>query len=367
MKLTVDKAALAAAAAIARHATAKSGVTAHMLLAVDGNGRATLSATNYDLAIDAALPGGEAGGAWLVPAEPLGRILAKLADGPVTIGGGDGRVTLAQGRSRFELVALPGVEFPEPPALVGMAAPWLWPSSDLVAALAAAHCPSADDGRPALTGVCLEVTGDDVTVAATDGHRLGVWQKPAAELEAPAGAWIVHRSALAPLAAMAATVDALEVAAGGRHLRFAAGGVSLLVRPVEAVFPAWRCVLPAPSGDTLKLTIDRKGLVAAVAKVSTLSERVDLVALMELEISALDSTLTLRTKHSLYGHAETAIEIAGVYVDRKLLLDPRLVLEALGSFTGEHVTLAIRDAVTPVLVTCDAEPANRQVLMPCKF
>ena len=367
MKLRVDKAALAAAAAIARHALGKSGVTAHMLIAVDDNGRATLSATNYDLAIDAALPNGETGGAWLVPAEPLGRILAKLADGSVAIDGDDGRVTLTQARSRFELVALPGVEFPEQPALVGMAAPWLWPSSDLAAALTAAHCPSTDDERPAITGVCLEVTGDDVTVAATDGHRLGVWRKPAIEFEAPAGAWIVHRSALAPLAAMAATVDALEVAAAGRHLRFAAGGVSLLVRPVEATFPAWRRALPEPSGDTLKLTIDRKGLVAAVAKVNALSERVDFVAFMELEISALDGTLTLRTQHSLYGRAETAIEIANVYVDRKILLDPRLVLEALGSFAGEHVTLAIRDAVTPVLVTCDAAPKNRQVLMPCKF
>ena len=82
-------------------------------------------------------------------------------------------VSLSCGSAEFELVSLPVEEYPglpEPPPPAGTV------DGGVLAAAAAQVVPSAsrDDTLPMLTGVCVDIDGDPMTLAATDRYRLAV-------------------------------------------------------------------------------------------------------------------------------------------------------------------------------------------------
>ena len=369
MKFRTNKAAFAAAVAAVRHAIGKGAVVDHVLIAVDG-AAVRLVATNYELSILARIDDADCvtSGAWAVPGDALQKIVARIDDAAVvTIAGADGRVTMEFGRSRFELYSIDGGEFPEVAVTVDNA--WLWPSTALLAALRHAHCPSQDDGRPAITGILLECDSDELAVVATDGYRVGLWRAPAAEFEAPRLSAIVHRQALGAIAAPADAAELVQVGMSGRNATFAAGLVTVQSRLVEAKFPDYRKILPSRDRQPHRLTLARAGLLAAVARVATMVERATAALPMRLEIEPLSDVLKLSATHSVFGTASTEIEIAnwpmGIHVS--LGVNPSYLTQALQALTDEHAILSFGDSMTPISVTGDNEPNAVQLIMPMKL
>ena len=108
-----------------------------------------------------------------MPGRLLAEITRSLPGQPAEFRSDGDEVTLSCGSAEFALVSLPTAEYPElPPAppLAGTV-----DGGDLAAALAQVlPATSRDDTLPMLTGVCLDIRGDVVTLAATDRYRLAV-------------------------------------------------------------------------------------------------------------------------------------------------------------------------------------------------
>lgn len=368
MKLRASKEHLLQAIGLARHALGKGELTSRILIRVD-NGRCELAATDYDLSVRAeAKADCERSGAWAVPGDLLAKVAAKLSDGAVVaLSGDEGRVTLEQGRTRFELAAMPGDEFPDVGA--APAAPWQIAPAELAAMLRAAHCPATDDARPSICGVALICDGQRLAAVATDGFRLGICDKSNDEIEAPAGSCSVHRRALPAISALLALAPAgerISVCTAGRDVLFdLAGAGTIISRRIDAAFPDYKRVVPDRKGFA-SLTISREGLRTALGRVATVADREAKTGyvIAELEIDALFG-LRLSARHAVFGSVTTEIEIDG-YVGRQIRigLNPNFALDALNSLTGEHVHVWLKDEMQPLLFTCDEDPANLQVVMP---
>ncbi len=132
----------------------------------------TLSCFDYEVSarvrIDAeVLEPGEA----LVPGRLLAEIARSLPAGPVEFADEADVVNLTCGRVEFGLVCLPTQDYPRLPAsppAVGMI------DGGVLAAAVSQVAPSAsrDDTLPMLTAMCLDVTGEVMTLAATDRYRM---------------------------------------------------------------------------------------------------------------------------------------------------------------------------------------------------
>lgn len=144
-----------------------------LLLDADDNGL-RLSCFDYEVSARAAVPAevGEPGCA-LVPGRLLAEIARSLPPADVEVSTTAGLVMVTCGGVEFALVSLPMAEYPQLPDLPAVAGTV---DGGLLATAAAQVVPSAsrDDTLPMLTGVCVDVDGPVLTLAATDRYRMAV-------------------------------------------------------------------------------------------------------------------------------------------------------------------------------------------------
>ena len=174
MKLTVARDALGEAVAFISRALPSRPVVpvlSGMLIEAGADGL-TLSCFDYEVSarvrVDAEVS--ETGSA-LVPGRLLAEITRSLPDRPAEIAVDGDVVNLRCGQAEFGLVCLPMQEYPtlpDSPAPVGVVDAGVLATA--VGQVAAAA--SRDDTLPMLTAICLDITGDVLTLAATDRYRL---------------------------------------------------------------------------------------------------------------------------------------------------------------------------------------------------
>ena len=169
MKFQVEHDTLADAVAwVARALPSRPVVPVLSGLRLDAADGLTLSCFDYELAATTRLPADIAEpGTALVPGRLLAEITRSLPGQPAEFISDGDEVTLTCGSAEFALVSLPTAEYPDlPPAppLAGTV-----DGGELAAAVAQVlPATSRDDTLPMLTGVCLDITGVVITLAATD-------------------------------------------------------------------------------------------------------------------------------------------------------------------------------------------------------
>ncbi|HEY1644625.1 MAG TPA: DNA polymerase III subunit beta [Streptosporangiaceae bacterium] len=176
MKFRVEREALGEAVGwVARALPARPVIPVLSGLLVQASGAGlTLSCFDYEVSARVAIPAEvEEAGTALVPGRLLAEIIRSLPPRLVEVSSETDMIRLSCGSAEFELVALPVEEYPglpEPPAPSGTV------DGGVLAAAAAQVVPSAsrDDTLPMLTGVCLDIDGPVMTLAATDRYRLAV-------------------------------------------------------------------------------------------------------------------------------------------------------------------------------------------------
>src|SRR6185369_12806622 len=118
MKLTIERAALLKALGHVQSVVERRNtipILSNVLLSADGN-RVGLSATDLDMEIvDESVASVDGSGQITAPAHTLYEIVRKLPEGAdvsLSFTGEDPRLTVAAGRSRFNLPVLPAGDFP---------------------------------------------------------------------------------------------------------------------------------------------------------------------------------------------------------------------------------------------------------------
>jgi DNA polymerase III subunit beta len=269
----------------------------------------TLSCFDYEVSarvlVDAEV---QEPGTALVPGRLLAEITRSLPSMPAefTCAGDGDMVRLTCGSAEFSLVSLPEEDYPalpEPPEPAGAV------DGGVLAAAAAQVVPSAsrDDTLPMLTGVCLDIDGPVMTLAATDRYRLAVrevrWDPAVPDLRAVA---LVPARTLAEVARTMAAGVPVTVAFGasdGEHggmtysprppaaparaageprpaegmISFEGGGRRLTARLIGGEFIRYRSRFPADFSSRAELSAGP--FIEAVRRVSLVAERASPVRL----------------------------------------------------------------------------------------
>jgi DNA polymerase-3 subunit beta len=334
------------------------------------SGGVRLSGFDYEVSAQADLDVTVAeAGAVLVPGRLLAEITRSLPSAPIDLATEGSRVVLQCGSSRFTLPTLPLEEYPtlpDMPAVSGTV------GSDAFAAAVTAVAVAAgrDDALPVLTGIRVEIDGEQMTLAATDRYRLAVrtlrWQPGEPSMQATA---LVPARTLAEaaksLTSGAQLSIALSAAAAGEGLIGLSGGErSTTSRLLDGEFPKYRSLLPDSS--TAAATVDVTALSDAVRRVALVASRTSPIRLsfaeggITLEAGGLDEAAATESLPAEFeGEALT------------IAFNPTYLLDGLGSLDSDAAVLSFTGPTKPAVLTGkangDGSTDHRYLLMPVRL
>jgi DNA polymerase-3 subunit beta len=280
MKFRVERDALADAVAW----TAKSlpsrpsvPVLAGVLLQV-AEGRLAVSGFDYEVSSQVTVEvQPDADGAALVSGRLLAEITKALPAKPVDVAAVGSHVEITCGSARFTLPTMPVEDYPtlpEMPAVAGTVDAAGFASAVAQVAIAAGR----DDTLPMLTGVRVELEGENLTLLATDRYRLAVrelpWHPDAADISynalVPAKTLADTAKALGPLGG-SVTLALSRGAAGEGMIGLAGGTRRTTSRLLDGEFPPVRRLLPDTHSAHAKISVP--ALTEVVRRVGLVAER----------------------------------------------------------------------------------------------
>ena len=306
----------------------------------------------------------------LVPGRLLADIVRSLPAQPVELRQEGSRVVLTCGAARFTLPTLPVEDYPSLPAMPRTAGAL---ESDVFAAAVAqvALAAGRDDTLPVLTGVRLEIDGDQLTLAATDRYRLAVRTLPWRPEQA--GASTV---ALVPARTLADTAKALTggpevvlaLATGGAGegmIGFEGGGRRTTSRLLEGEFPKYRSLLPSESSALAEVAT--APFVEAVKRVSLVAAR---NAPVRLGFSA--DGVVLEAGGADDAQASERLECGWEGEAMSIAFNPQYLLDGLGAVDSDTTVLSFTGPTRPAVLTgkrpAPGEVADyRYLLMPVRL
>ncbi|GAA3745272.1 DNA polymerase-3 subunit beta [Spinactinospora alkalitolerans] len=229
-----------------------------------------------------------------------------------------------------------------------------------------------DDTLPILTGVNMEVTGNGLTLAATDRYRLAVAHLPTQD--GTDGAALVSGALLAKLARKL-TGQRVTLGRDQNLVSLDCGNVRVVTRPIYGEFVKYRKHLPA--GMPASFTAERAELLALTAQAEAiLSAKRQSRSLVGITVTP--GTLTVAPLLSERADDVAAPELTAKtegYPDEpiRFAFDSRFLTDAVTGITGETATVhtglvPTRPAVITETGQRPGDPAAyRHLLMPVRL
>ncbi|WP_424183640.1 DNA polymerase III subunit beta [Actinokineospora sp. G85] len=329
----------------------------------------TVSGFDYEVSATVGVPATIAdGGRTLVSGRLLADITKSLPNQPVEISVDGSRVAISCGSAKFSLPTMPVDDYPQLPAMpqhAGELAGEVFGQAVSQVAIAAGK----DDTLPMLTGVRVEITGEKLTLVATDRFRLAM-----REFEWKNSGDVEDAAVLVPARTLADAAKALGSA--GRSVSLALSPTDGLLglsgsgrrttsRLLDAEFPRYRQLLP--SEQTSAAIIGVAPLVEAIKRVSLVAERGT-----QVRLEFAEGVLRLSAGGDDEGSAEEelAVEFTGEPVT--IAFNPGYLQDGLAALHSDRAELSFTTPNRPALIKPvgaegEVTPGYLYLLMPVRL
>jgi DNA polymerase-3 subunit beta len=204
-----------------------------------------------------------------VPAQRLIDTLRALPDLPIEFtADSDFEIRMETDQGHYKMVGHDGSDYPELPELeeqheINVEGGLLGRSIDKTA-----FAVSQDALRPAMMGVYFQVSEEETSVVATDGHRLVKLTLP--ELRADTSVDFIVPEKATKLAGRIVEDDEIcTVRVDDSHVSFEFGDSRVLARLIDETYPNYQSVIP--DGNDRNLVVNREDMLNAVKRVGLYS------------------------------------------------------------------------------------------------
>ena len=371
MKLTIERAALLKALGHVQSAVERRNtipILSNVLLSADRD-RLSFSATDLDMEIiDEALAQVDQPGQITAPAHTLYEIVRKLPEGSdvsLSFTGEEPRLTVAAGRSRFNLPVLPAGDFPVMSS-DGLSGRIGVDVGDLIRLIdKTKFAISTEETRYYLNGLYLHTVVEGgvakLRAVATDGHRLALAEMLAPEGSAGSPGVIVPRKTINEARRLLEDAgESLDLALSPQKVRFEFGGAALTSKVIDGNFPDYVRVIPKDNDKVMM--VDNKLFAQAVDRVATISAEKSRSVRMAIEPGRV--ILTVRNMEA--GQAVEEIEVDYSGDSFELSFNARYLLDVTDQITAEQAEFRFGGPNDPALVLDPTDPDVRYVLMPLR-
>lgn len=307
----------------------------------------------------------------LVPGKLLADISRSLPNKPVTIQLDGTRVLVNAGSAKFTLPLLPINEYPNLPEM-----PDILGSIDAEqfahAVTQVATAAGKDDSLPSLTGVHVEVNGENITMAATDRYRLAVREltfnpaKPNTEAVA-----LIRARTLVDATKTLTNVKNINISLApatstDRLAGFQSDSKSTTTRLLDGTFPPYRHLIPQESLTTT--VIEVAPFLDAVRRVALVTDKT-----IPLKLTFTGNSVTLEAGGGDEAQANEVFEIQKTGEDLSIAFNPNYLLDGLHAVSAPFAQISFNSSGKAAILmgkqNADGPTVEnfRYLLMPTKF
>jgi DNA polymerase III subunit beta len=300
-----------------------------------------------------------------VGARKLIDILRSMpSDQTVTLTSNQNKMTLQGGKSRFTLQTLPADDFPLVQEAADFGPAFSVPQKALKGLINQVHFAMAvHDIRYYLNGILFVAEGKNLTLVATDGHRLALAQ---AELDTdiPKQEVILPRKTVLELQRLlkdGKDDDAIEMRFAGNQAKFSFSGMEFVTKLVEGKFPDYNRVIP--KNHKFRLTLGRAPLLSSLQRAAILTSE----KFKAVRLTFEPGLLSIASSNAEQEEAKEEIEIdyAGDRIETGF--NVTYLMDALSNMSQDMVCIDLNDSASSALLTIPETTGFKYVVMPMRI
>jgi len=298
-----------------------------------------------------------------VGARKLIDILRTLpADQVVTLSSSAAKLTLTGGKSRFTLQTLPADDFPLVNEAVDFGPAFSVPQKTLKTLINQVHFAMAvHDIRYYLNGILFVAEGKQLTLVATDGHRLGLAQAQL-ETDIPKQEVILPRKTVLELQRLLKDEDTpIEMRFAGNQARFNFSGMEFVTKLVEGKFPDYNRVIPKNHKNSV--TLGRATLLASLQRAAILTSD----KFKGVRVNIEPGLLRIASSNAEQEEAKEEIEIDYGGDTIEVGFNVTYLMDALSNIPHDMVKIELQDGNASALITVPEQTGFKYVVMPMRI
>jgi DNA polymerase-3 subunit beta len=313
----------------------------------------TMSAT---LEIDSTSKGSVA-----VPAKLLLDILKTFPEQPLTFTVEENStIEISSNSGKYAIAYAPGEEFPKSVSLDNPSSTVV-PSEVLATAISKTiFAAGNDDLRPVMSGVLMQVGAENLTMVATDSHRLVRYRRNDVKCESEES-FIIPKKPLNLLKNLLGYVNGnVEIRFNARNASFSFDHIRIICRLIEGRYPNYDAVIPKE--NPFRLVMNRQDLVSSIRRVAIFSSK----SSSQVKLAIQGSELNLTAEDLDYANSANE-RLACQYngEDMEIAFNAKFISEMLSNLDSERISLNMSapNRAGILLPDSDTPDADEDLLM----
>lgn len=328
---------------------------------------AALQLTTSDLEIQirtqADLGGDDSTFATTVGARKLIDILRTLpADQRVTLESKDAKLILKGGKSKFTLQTLPAEDFPLVQEAPSFGPVFSLPQKTLKSLMnQVSFAMAVHDIRYYLNGILFVAEGKQLSLVATDGHRLA-FASATLDVEVPKQEVILPRKTVLELQRLLSDKEgAMELQFASNQAKFRFDGMEFVTKLVEGKFPDYNRVIPRNHKNVLVL--GRTALLSAMQRAAIMTTD----KFKGVRMSVEPGVLRLAANNADQEEAVDEIDIEYTGDAIEMGFNVTYLIDALTNMSQDMVRIELADGNSSALITIPDNEHFKYVVMPMRI
>jgi DNA polymerase III subunit beta len=339
-------------------------ILANVLIRKNGS---SLQLTTSDLEIQirttADLDGDNGSFTTTVGARKLIDILRTMpTDQTVSLESSQNKLVLKGGKSRFTLQTLPAEDFPLVQESASFGPAFSVPQKTLKDLLnQVSFAMAVHDIRYYLNGILFVAEGKQLSLVATDGHRLA-FANATLDVEVPRQEVILPRKTVLEMQRLLSDAEgAIEMQFASNQAKFSFGGMEFVTKLVEGKFPDYNRVIPKNHKNAV--TLGRAPLLASLQRTAILTSE----KFKGVRLNIEPGTLRVASNNAEQEEAvdELDIDYGGDAIE--IGFNVTYLIDALANMNQDMVKMELADSNSSALITIPENSTFKYVVMPMRI
>jgi DNA polymerase-3 subunit beta len=339
-------------------------ILANVLIRKTGS---SLQLTTSDLEIQirttAELDGDAGNFTTTVGARKLIDILRTMpSDQTVSLESSQNKLILKGGKSRFTLQSLPAEDFPLVQEAASFGPSFSVPQKTLKELLQqVSFAMAVHDIRYYLNGILFVAEGKQLSLVATDGHRLA-FASATLDVEVPRQEVILPRKTVLEMQRLLSDKEgAIDMQFANNQAKFSFEGMEFVTKLVEGKFPDYNRVIPKNHKNTI--TLGRTALLATLQRTAILTSEKFKGVRLNLE----PGTLRVASSNAEQEEAVDELEIDYNGDTIEIGFNVTYLIDALTNMDQDMVQMDLADSNSSALITIPDNTTFKYVVMPMRI
>lgn len=228
---------------------------------------------------------------------------------------------------------------------------------------------SADESKPAFTGVLFEINGNEVTMVATDTHRLALkhcqWENKG---EKESASVLIPAKVLRELAKFTPDEEEkLTMVIGEKQVSFSLGNILLISRLIESKFPNYSSVIPDEGKFTSKAEVGVSHLLSTLERASVMVRDQSRERAGKAKFILENETLTIISQNEEIGKVNESIPVFQEGNDITLVVNSRYFIDFLTIIDTETAVVKFTGVSTSMVMVPKDDDSYLYLALPLKY